>query len=66
MFLFQHNYLLGKDQDSKKKKKSNKLFNGEALPGGVPVDPNGAGGGSPRPDPVRSGLYKFVARGWSG
>ena len=40
---------------------SNRLFNGEALPGGVP-DPNEAGRGSPRPDRAGGGFYTFLAR----
>ena len=48
---------------------SNRLFNGEALPGGVP-DPNEAGRGSPRLDRVGGGSYTFIARDgqarWTG
>ena len=40
---------------------SNRLFNGEALPGGI-LDPNEAGRGSPSPDRVGGGFYTFVAR----
>ena len=40
---------------------SNRLFNGEALPGGVP-DPKEAGGGSPSLDRVGRGFYMFFAR----
>ena len=48
---------------------SNRLFNGEALPGGI-LDPNEAGRGSPSPDRVGGGFYTFVARDgqarWTG
>ena len=48
---------------------SNRLFNGEALPGGV-LDPNEAGRGSPCPDRVGGGFYTFIAKDgqarWTG
>ena len=40
---------------------SNRLFNGEALPGGV-LDPNEAGRGSPCPDRVGGDFYTFLAK----
>ena len=48
---------------------SNRLFNGEALPGRVPRL-NQVGRGSPRPDCVGGGFYTFVAKDgqarWTG
>ena len=48
---------------------SNRLFNGEALPGGV-LDLNEAGRGSLCPDRVGGGFYTIVARDgqarWTG
>ena len=48
---------------------SNRLFNGEALPGGV-LDLNEAGRGSLCPDRVGGGFYTFIAKDgqarWTG
>ena len=60
--------MLGKD-DQDTKTVSNRLFNGEVLPGGVP-GLNKAGRGSLRPDGVGGGFYTLVARDgqarWTG
>ena len=40
---------------------SNRLFNGEALPGGVP-GPEGGRWSKSALDRLRSGLYTFIAR----
>ena len=53
--------MLGKRGSGHQKKTSNKLFNDEALPGGIPGPKRGMSRKSV-PGRVRSSLYKFVAR----
>lgn len=60
-FLFQHNYLLGKKTRTAKKKKSNKLFNGEAHGWGSWTQ-TGQVEEVRAQTRVRKRLYKFVAR----
>ena len=52
--------MLGKD-DQDTKRVSNRLFNGEALPGGVP-GPKGGRSRKSRPDCVGGGFYSLLQR----